>query len=223
MAEAMPRTPTEIRSDPFNRQAGFSFVEIMIAVLISTIVLFAIYLVYASNLTTAAWGNKKVELQQNARVALDMMEREIRMAGYDPQNTGAAAIQSTPLNASDLIFTADVDGDNVTEKVQYTFNAASQTITRSLWRWNGTGWTSISTNEVVADGVSSLAPSHINCDGTINPTTTTAPFTYCDGNNKSTSTPASVRKITIAITASGMAGNKLQTFSFASDVRLRNL
>ena len=204
----MPRRWADLRGSTSNRQAGFSLVELLITALILTVVLFAIYLMYETNMTTATWGNKKAELQQNARVALDMMEREIRMTGYDPSNTGATAIQSNPLVSTDLIFIADVDGNNVTEKVQYTYNATPQTITRSVWQWNGTGWDSVTaTPEVVADGVSSLT------------------LTYCYGDNTCPTNPqpASVRRITIAITASGKAGSKTETFTFASDARLRNL
>ena len=236
-----PVEGADLSGSTSNRQAGFSLVELLITALILTVVLFAIYLMYETNMTTATWGNKKAELQQNARVALDMMEREIRMAGYNPSSTtgtDANAIQCITLPSTDcsptvLTFIADIDGDNVTDKVQYTFNSGPQTICRKLWRWTGTAWNLITTvseplclnaqAEVVADGVSSVAPSHANCDGTIAPSTTTAPFTYCDGTNKSTTAPGSVRKITISIIASGQAGRKIQTFTFASDVRLRNL
>lgn len=205
--------------DTADRQAGFSLVELLITALILTVVLFAIYLMYETNMTTATWGNKKAELQQNARVALDMMEREIRMAGYDPSNASGGAIQCTTLSSTDcsataLTFIMGVDDDNnnatpdTTQKVQYTFNAGPQTITRSLWSWNG-AWNSVTTNEVVADGVSSLS------------------LTYCDNaqptNNCSGLSPAQVKRITIAITASGKAGSKTETFTFASDARLRNL
>lgn len=211
-----PVEGADLRRSTSNRQAGFSLVELLITALILPVVLFAIYLMYETNMTTATWGNKKAELQQNARVALDMMEREIRMAGYnpDPSLTGANAnaIQDISLSPTTLTFITDVDGaaDNKTEKVQYTYNATPQTITRSVWQWNGTGWDSLTaTPEVVADGVSSLS------------------LTYCDNaqptNNCSGLNPAQVKRITIAITASGKAGSKTETFTFASDARLRNL
>lgn len=197
------------------RQAGFSLLELLIVALILTVVLFAIYSMYVTNMTTATWGNKKADLQQNARVALDMMQREIRMAGYNPSPscTGACAnaIQDASLNATGLTFIADIDGDNVTDKVQYTFDSGSQTITRSFWNWNGTGWTSVTTNEVVGDAISCPTPCSVP-NG----------FTYKDGSDAVATAPASVRKITIAITSSGQAGSKTQTFAFTSDVRLRN-
>lgn len=196
----------DLRDSTSKRQAGFSLLELLIVALILTVVLFAIYSMYVTNMTTATWGNKKAEHQQNLRVALEMMQREIRMAGYDPSNTGVTpAIQDATLSPTGLTFIADIDGDNVTDKVQYTFDQASQTITRSFWNWNS-GWTSVSTNEVVADGVSSLS------------------LTYKDGADSVTTQAASVRKITIAITAiSGETGSQAPAFNLTSDVRLRNL
>lgn len=186
-----------------NGKAGFSLLELLITALILTVVLLAIYLMYETNMITATWGNKKAELQQNARVALDMMQRETRMAGYDPSNAACGAIKSG-FSEADLTLFADIDGNNVTDKVQYTFNQASQTITRRVQPWDGSCTSPTTTAETVADGVSSLS------------------LTYKDGADSVTTQPASVRKITIAIIASGQAGNKTQTFTFASDVRLRN-
>lgn len=204
----MPRRRVDPRVDTAHRQTGFSLVELLVTALILTVILVAIYLMYETNMTTATWGNKQAELQQNARVALDMMEREIRMAGYDPSNTGCGAIASG-FNATDLTFFADIDGNDVTDKVEYSFSSGSQTIARRLQPWDGSCTSPTSTSEIVADGVSSLT------------------LTYCDNaqptNNCSITNPASVRKITISITASGQAGSKTQTFTFASDVRLRNL
>lgn len=203
-------------ADPTNetgsRQAGFSLVEMLITSLILTIVLFAIYSMYQTNMSTATWGNKKTDLQQNARVALDMMRREIRMAGYDPSNTGCMSLNPAPadctasnaLTPTDLTFIADIDpdADNGTEKVQYTYNAGPQTIIRMLWQpWN----TANPITEVVADSVSNLT------------------FTYCKADNTCPApspAPADVRRITISITASGQAGSKTPSFTFASDARL---
>lgn len=200
----MRKRPTDLRDATSKRQAGFSLVEMLITAAILPVVLYAIYLMYETNMTTATLGNKKTELQQNARVALDIMEREIRMAGYDPGGLGGSAIRSASLSATDLCFIAGVNSDNTTEMVRYRFDSGAKTITRSALL-NGTDCNALPTPEVVADDVTSLA------------------LAYLDGNGNLTTAPGSVRRVTITITASGQAGSKTPTFTFASDVRLRNL
>ncbi|MDE2180384.1 MAG: prepilin-type N-terminal cleavage/methylation domain-containing protein [candidate division NC10 bacterium] len=191
---------TNFRDETSKRQAGFSLVEMLIAAAILPVVLYAIYSMYETNMTTATLGNKKTELQQNARVALDFMEREIRMAGYNPSCTQNCpnAIQGTSLSATDLCFIAGVNGDNTTEMVRYRFDSGAKTITRSA-QPGGTDCNALGTPEVVADDVTSLALAY------------------------DAAAPELVRRVTITITASGQAGSKTPTFTFTSDVRLRDL
>ena len=51
---------------------------------LSLVVLGAMYGVFTIQNKTFANQEQIVEMQQNARAAMDMMNREIRMAGYDP-------------------------------------------------------------------------------------------------------------------------------------------
>ncbi|KAF0188873.1 MAG: type IV pilus assembly protein [Desulfobulbaceae bacterium] len=93
---------------------GFTLVEIMIALAISGIVMAAIYSVYISQQRTSIVQEQVVEMQQNVRASLDIMEREIRMAGYSRSRTGATIpnVTITTANANQLIFrmVADTDG-----------------------------------------------------------------------------------------------------------------
>jgi len=198
--------PSSPRARPSH--AGLSPAELLIATFLLLIVLFALSLVYEWSMTTAAWGNKKLEVQESAQVAVEVMERAVRMTGYDPSNTGQAAIQSVPLSPTDLVIVGDLDGDGVTEKAQYTFHQADGTLTRNTWRWNGGGWTPITQGpEILARGISSLT------------------FTYCDATATCDPPPPAqaVRMIAIALTASGAAGSATETLTIDSKVRLRNL
>ncbi len=63
---------------------GFSLIELLVAMAIGLLILGAMYGVF--NLHGKAFGIQEqiAEMQQTARVAMDIMTREIRMAGYDP-------------------------------------------------------------------------------------------------------------------------------------------
>src|SRR3989304_417457 len=68
-------------------EAGFTLVEALIGVGIFAIVLLSILQMFATNRVTYAKGEVKVPIQQNARAALELIPRELRMVGYDPNHT----------------------------------------------------------------------------------------------------------------------------------------
>lgn len=65
-----------------NRQSGFTMVEILIAILLTGIISAAVYSMYSTFFRQSAIQDQSVEAQQNARVALNLMERELMNAGY---------------------------------------------------------------------------------------------------------------------------------------------
>lgn len=73
-------------------QHGFSFVELLIAMVVGLIAIGAIYSVYVCQLRIHSQQKIKITLQQNLRSAMIILEQEIRMAGYDPENTGVFGI-----------------------------------------------------------------------------------------------------------------------------------
>ena len=68
-----------------SRQQGFSLVELVIGMAIFLLVLIAIYQLFDTGSATYRSGQRKVDVQQNARVALDEVVRQFRMAGYFPE------------------------------------------------------------------------------------------------------------------------------------------
>ena len=65
-------------------ESGFTLMELMIAMAISVVVMAAIYEVYLSQQKAYTTQQMVIEMQQNARAAMSLMKREIRMAGYKP-------------------------------------------------------------------------------------------------------------------------------------------
>ena len=59
----------------------------MVAMVIALVVISSIYRVYLTQQTAYTTERSVVEMQQNARAALTLMKREIRMAGYKPAAT----------------------------------------------------------------------------------------------------------------------------------------
>jgi type IV pilus assembly protein PilW len=66
------------------RKNGFTLIEMLVAMLIAFVILGGIYVVYTSQQRSYRTTEDVTALQQNIRGAMFFLEREIRMAGYDP-------------------------------------------------------------------------------------------------------------------------------------------
>ena len=64
---------------------GFTLIELMIAMAIAGIVAAAILMAFNSQQKTQVSQQLVVEMQQDLRAALYLMQQDIRMAGHDPQ------------------------------------------------------------------------------------------------------------------------------------------
>lgn len=89
-------------------QAGYTLVELMVAVALTGIVTMSIYKSYISVSTSYDVQDQVVEVQQNARVAMDRMVREIRLAGCDPQLSDVPTFLQ--VDDSTVRFTMDIAG-----------------------------------------------------------------------------------------------------------------
>jgi len=67
-------------------KVGFSLVEVLVSTALFSLVLASMYLLYTTMLGAMSRGEMFSDLQQNARVGLQRMVQEVRMAGYDPSN-----------------------------------------------------------------------------------------------------------------------------------------
>ncbi len=66
----------------FKKKSGLTLVELLIALVLSSILIGALYRVFISQHKTYVIQDKVADLQQNVRIALRQVTREIRMAGY---------------------------------------------------------------------------------------------------------------------------------------------
>ncbi len=88
---------------------GFSLVELMVALGLGIIATVGMYKTYISYSTCADAQDQVLELQQNLRVVMNMMIKEIRMAGYDPDDAANAGFVSA--TDASVQFTTDLNDD----------------------------------------------------------------------------------------------------------------
>jgi prepilin-type N-terminal cleavage/methylation domain-containing protein len=113
-----PTMRTRARSP---RPSGLTIVELLISMAILLVVLMGVYLVFDTNRALYASGSRKMDVQQQLRVALDVMSRQIRMAGFYPERFDADAGTNPSLAAplrvlagseTTLVVYGDLDNSN---------------------------------------------------------------------------------------------------------------
>jgi len=124
-----------------NTERGFSLTELLAALAISGVVMGAATGSFISQSRSYDAQGAVNEMHHRTRVAMDMMTREIRMAGYNPNGGSFDAIQLNPAYRR-LEIRADLDGDtNATgpnEHISYDHQDSGQII-RTIRRRDGAG------------------------------------------------------------------------------------
>jgi type IV pilus assembly protein PilW len=118
------------------------------------------------------------EMQQNARGALDIITREVKMAGYNPNG---ASFLGVTYSTAQLMIQADLDSSgaistssSANERITYAYDAANNRVTRAV----GSG-----SAQILAEHITAFA------------------FSYLDGTATATTVSANIRQVSISITA----------------------
>ena len=145
-----------------NNTEGFTFIELLITMAISGIVMTSIYSVYTLQQKVYVSQLQIVEMQQNLRAGTLMLTNEIRMAGYDPTGNASAGLVS--IGSNTVTFTMDLDGDG-------TLGGSDENITYLLYtdtdgRQN-LGRQSPTTPQAVAENIEALDFVYLDVDGNV--------------------------------------------------------
>jgi len=159
------------------KERGVTLVELMIALSMFGVILSAMYNMFNFQQKSYSVQDNVAVMQQNVRVGLGYMVKEIRMAGYIPDgippnklSPSNDSLPSSPFTtngvsesveeatASAITLQADIDGDNITEAVRYTLDAGNNTLTREVWKWNAgaTSWDASTGPEIVAEDIENV-------------------------------------------------------------------
>ena len=116
---------------------GFTLIELLVVVAISGIVMAAIYSAYYTAQKNAIVQEDTAVMRQNLRAGIDLMAREIRMAGYDPSSTHLSHAGILTAATHSITFSCNLNGDNDTsdpgEQITYALSGSN------LVRNNGDG------------------------------------------------------------------------------------
>jgi prepilin-type N-terminal cleavage/methylation domain-containing protein len=135
-----------LRSIALRAADGFTLPEVLVAMTMMVVVLFALYSIFDTSIKVFSFGNDKVEAVENARLGLGKMEREIRAAyPYDKPagqdhllwNPGYPATGAIPPSGQ-ISFGNDLDGNRKIEcPPPPAPSSACETITYDVYRPGG--------------------------------------------------------------------------------------
>ncbi len=185
------------------REGGFTLINLLVSMGISGIALSAVTTTFVSQSQSYDAQEQIVEMQQNARAAMDIMTREIRMAGYSP--TGASLV-GVHYHSDKIHIRADITGDgdinDPNEDIKYSYDSANLSIERDAEAGI----------QPIADNIQAFT------------------MAYFDINGNATTNSAVIRQIQITITARTAERDRnypfnggYQTYSLTSMVTPRNL
>lgn len=144
------------------KDRGFTLLEILVTMGVAAILAIFISKTFLFQQKTYDVQDQVIGMVQRARACLDLMTREIRMAGYNP--TGAS-FNGIPYDADSLSLFADLNSDGDTddpnEAIIYSYDSGNMRINRNT----GSG------NEILAEDIQ-LRFAYLKTDGTA--TTVTA-------------------------------------------------
>jgi len=171
------------------KDRGFTLIELMISMVVGLVVLAAAYGVFDLQNKTLTTQEKLASVYQNARIAMEMMGREISMAGYNQTSTGTTPLQRCKnalvtagtacagiraANANSISFTMDVtnnagtgspdgDRDDPNENITYELYTPSGSDVQVLGRKSSTS----ASKQQVVEYVDALSFAYYKSDGTV--------------------------------------------------------
>lgn len=187
----------KIENPPNSKNSGFSLIELMIVLFVFSLILGGLFASLRTGQQRFDFEQDVLEAQQSARDSMDLMVREIHLAGYPKSGyynsdnnlagttwtmtnlSNRVAVGFVTINSSQIGFEADVDDDGIVDWVEYRLNGT--TLERSVVPKSSAA-TPTSVFKTLAQNVTSLV------------------FTYLDSSNVSTGTAASVKTVNIVLT-----------------------
>jgi prepilin-type N-terminal cleavage/methylation domain-containing protein len=224
------------------KNRGFTLVELLVVMAIFGLVMAGLYTIFVSSNRLYLAQEEIVGAQQEARTALEIIGRQVRMAGCIAEQNrigGAdaisaaawggdlrAGIEQAAVDAAAKItalgFKTDLDGDGKTDAVRYVYYhgdhatvSRRNTITCQIKTWSGGAWTYDTGEQLFLENIQNLVLTYQLEDGS----TTETP-----------AKPEEIRGVNINLTArTGKAvepyqgGKGYRTRQLISNIQIRNL
>jgi len=195
-----------------NNRKGFTIIELVIAMGIMSIALTSIYGLYMSYVRVYTTEGVTSRVQQNVRSGMNLMVRDIRMAGLDPTKSGIfGMVEAT---AQSIRFTADRDMDGELDDPDISGGASESDLEQIAFTYDGSNLLEMvlhksddtETRDTLLENVSNLN------------------FTYLDAADGVTADMNEIRTVVIVLTVRKPAGRaEPVSRTLTKRIRCRNL
>jgi type II secretory pathway component PulJ len=216
------------------QQRGFTVLEALISLVIFLAVVTAVLSSYTPSRTIYMRGQHRTDVQQNARLAMAEMARQVRMAGYFPENyvlpePGTPLANAIRVATDDaLSIYGDIDSDGSSGVVTYCLDGT--TLRRAAGAVGSASAYTCASGQPLAENVTELSFVYYDADGNPVPDPPSGSYTL-DGEDIGAVAPVddvtergAIRRVLVALTTESEApGRGPQVFTVTSNVWLRNV
>lgn len=133
-------------------QRGFTMVELIVAMMIASVLVVLVTRFFGSQNRTYQGQISLAEQRGGLRASLDLVQRELRTAGYDPTGMGFNGIA---FDTTKLVIKADHNGDgdlgDADELIEYSFDSQHNTLYRTAYPQGCSTTTTVTKQEVIDD------------------------------------------------------------------------
>jgi len=110
---------------------GVTLIELVVGLIISGIVVAGVYRVFVAQSKAYTVQDQVVEVQQNIRSAMEILLRDLKMAGYDDDSLNSKISIDNPISPADHSITTNYEYDN-THRYEVEYRLDNGTLKRQL-------------------------------------------------------------------------------------------
>lgn len=135
-------------------QNGITLIELLIAFVICAIIVGGVYRVFIAQSKAYTIQDRVVDVQQNIRTAMEVLLRDVRMAGYDNDSLSSKISIANPIAPGDHSVTINYEYDD-THRYEVIYRTTNGNLERQLRIYPDVG-PSTSTTDTILENVETL-------------------------------------------------------------------